>query len=199
MSCCGAFGIDLNAMAQENPRHAPRSRHPMNRNSPPSRSLWPREITGRFVLVSLILFFLVVAGVNVVMMTLAIQTMPGTDVRNSYEASQRFNHDIAAARAQDARGWKAEATLRLSGEGAALAIDLRDEKGAPLPALDVSARLIHPATHALDHKATLRDAGAGRYAAEFAGVGEGAWDLVIEAARNGERLYASRNRVLLKP
>ena len=40
----------------------------------------PRPLTGRMVLFSLLTFFGVVIGVNVIMMRLAIQTLPGTDV-----------------------------------------------------------------------------------------------------------------------
>ena len=36
-----------------------------------------REITGRFVLIAVVSFFLVVIGVNVVMMRLAITTLRG--------------------------------------------------------------------------------------------------------------------------
>ena len=37
-----------------------------------------RPITGRFVLITVVSFFLVVIGVNVVMMRLAVLTLPGT-------------------------------------------------------------------------------------------------------------------------
>jgi len=166
----------------------------MNSQSPARE---PRPITGRFVLVSLILFFLVIFGVNGTMMALAIKTMPGVDVRNSYEASQRFNRDIAAAREQAARGWAADASLRLKGAVAAITLDMRDDKGMAIGGLDVSARLIHPATHAEDHVAKMASAGAGRYVAELADVQRGAWDLVIEASREGARVFTSRSRVFL--
>ncbi len=42
-----------------------------------------RPITGRFVLICLIVFFGLIIAINVVMMKLAIETLPGTDVDES--------------------------------------------------------------------------------------------------------------------
>jgi nitrogen fixation protein FixH len=165
-----------------------------NANSGPAK---PREITGRFVFFALLAFFLVVAAVNGTMMTLAVQTMPGVDVRNSYEASQRFNRDIAAARAQDARGWSANATLRLRGQDALATLELRDAAKAAVAGLEVGIRLAHPATRADDRAARMSEDGMGRYVATIPGVNRGAWDVVIEADRAGERVFTSRNRIVL--
>ena len=47
----------------------------------------PSPLTGRKVLLMLVAFFGVVIGVNVIMMKLAIQTLPGTEVDSAYSAS----------------------------------------------------------------------------------------------------------------
>ena len=46
----------------------------------------PKPLTGGKVLAMLIAFFGVVIGVNMIMMRLAIQTMPGTDVDSAADA-----------------------------------------------------------------------------------------------------------------
>lgn len=157
----------------------------------------PRQITGRFVLITFIAFFGTIALVNGIMMTLAIRTMPGLDVRNGYDASQRYNGEIAAMRDQAARGWIAETTLKLNGAEAAVTIEIRDASGKPVAGLGVSTRLSHPADRKVDHQVVLNESAPGRYAAVFADVTRGAWDLVIDARRGDERVYASRNRVFL--
>ena len=50
----------------------------------------PKPLTGGKVLAMLIAFFGVVIGVNMIMMRLAIQTMPGTDVDSAYAASLAY-------------------------------------------------------------------------------------------------------------
>ncbi|WP_204268087.1 FixH family protein, partial [Escherichia coli] len=55
-----------------------------------------RPITGRFVLITTIAFFAVVITVNMVMMRLAITTLPGTEVDSAYSASLAYQNEIAA-------------------------------------------------------------------------------------------------------
>jgi len=50
----------------------------------------PRPITGRKVLFMMVAFFGVVIGVNLIMMRLAIQTLPGTEVDSAYSASLAY-------------------------------------------------------------------------------------------------------------
>ena len=69
----------------------------------------PKPLTGGKVLLMLIAFFGVVIGVNMVMMRLAIQTLPGTEVDSAYSASLAYEKEIAAARDQNARNWKVDA------------------------------------------------------------------------------------------
>jgi len=47
-------------------------------------SVSPKPLTGAKVLFMLLAFFGVVIGVNMIMMRLAIQTLPGTDVDSAY-------------------------------------------------------------------------------------------------------------------
>ena len=51
----------------------------------PSRT--PRPLTGKMVLFYLVAFFATVIGVNMMMMKLAIDTLPGTEVDSAYRAS----------------------------------------------------------------------------------------------------------------
>src|SRR4051812_50022531 len=85
-----------------------------------SRSLAsPRPLTGRKVLLMLVAFFAVVIGVNVVMMRLAIQTLPGTEVDSAYSASLAYENEIVAAQDQNARKWKVDAHVERGGQGGA--------------------------------------------------------------------------------
>jgi len=68
-----------------------------------------RPVTGRMVLFSLIAFFGVVIGVNMLMMKFAIDTLPGTEVDSAYGASLAYGREIIAARDQNSRSWKVDA------------------------------------------------------------------------------------------
>lgn len=157
----------------------------------------PRVITGRFVLITFIAFFGTIAIVNGIMMTLALTTMPGLEVRNSYDASQGYNGELAAMREQAARGWRVDVTLKLTNGTAPVSVELKDGSGTAVTGLALSARLSHPASRKGDHAIDLNEVSPGRYIAAIPDVARGAWDLSIEARRGDTRQYTSRSRVFL--
>ncbi len=90
----------------------------------------------------LIAFFGVVFGVNFLMMKLAIQTLPGTEVDSAYSASLGYEKEIAAARDQNARNWKVDAHIQRGPDGGAtLQVEARDNSGAADVGLEVSGPL----------------------------------------------------------
>ncbi len=97
------------------PFATPQMRRPVDAGVPSGAGL-----SGRTVLFSLIGFFAVVIGVNVTMMTLAISTMPGTEVESPYLAGIKYNSEISAARAQEARGWRMTSHVDRAGDGRAV-------------------------------------------------------------------------------
>ena len=159
----------------------------------------PRPLSGRTVLVWLVAFFGVVIGVNVVMMKLAIDTLPGTDVDSPYKASLAYNGEIQAAQDQAARRWSVTGHLERNADGAAAVnIEARDARDVPLTGLGFSVRLSRPADKRADRVVALTEREPGRYGGQVSDLGLGQWDLVIEAERGSERLFLSRNRVILK-
>lgn len=158
----------------------------------------PFELTGRMVLFGMIAFFLVVAGVNGIMMTVAIRTMSGVDTRSAYEASQRYNDEIARMQAQAERGWHAEASVQRAASDAGVVLSLTDKAGKPVRGLRVVAALQHPATRAEDRSAALIETAPGRYEATLAGLHGGGWTLAFQAHRGENLLFVSRSRILLK-
>ena len=157
-----------------------------------------RPITGRFVLIAVVAFFAVVIGVNLVMMRLAIATLPGTEVDSAYSASLAYQKEIQAAHQQDRRDWKVEAHVdRQADETARLNVDANAPDGLPLAGLSVVSRLERPTDRRADQAFEMIETSGGRYRGTAHGVAAGQWDLVIEADRDGKRLFLSRNRVVL--
>ena len=149
------------------------------------------RLSGRTVLFSLIGFFAVVIGVNVTMMTLAISTMPGTEVESPYLAGIKYNAEIASARAQEARGWHLTSHVDRAGDGrAVVTIEARDRNGAPLTGLALAVRLARPTDKRADRAfMRRRDAPPAAISARRSDVAAGIWDLEVEADRGGERLF----------
>jgi nitrogen fixation protein FixH len=157
-----------------------------------------RPITGRFVLIAVVSFFAIVIGVNLVMMRLAIATLPGTDVDSAYGASLAYQKEIQAAHQQDKRDWRVGAHVERQPDGIArLNVDAKAGDGLPLAGLSVVSRLERPTDRRADQTFEIRETGGGSYRGTAHGVAAGQWDLVIEADRDGKRLFLSRNRIVL--
>ena len=158
----------------------------------------PKPLTGGKVLAMLIAFFGVVIGVNMIMMRFAIQTMPGTDVDSAYAASLAYEKQIMTAHDQNARNWKVDAQIRRAPDGrATLQVEARDNLGKPVSGLTFQGRLERPIDRRADQPVELAETGIGIYRGNAPLVAAGQWDLVIEGVAAGQRMFLSKNRVVL--
>lgn len=158
----------------------------------------PRELTGRTVLLCLVAFFTVVASVNAVMMTAAVTTFSGVETKNAYQAGVTFAREEAAAEAQESRHWRVNSSLRNEADGLTrVELSAQDRAGQPLAGLEATVSMIHPNDRRLDRPVDMQASAPGR----FSGVvtpSPGQWDLVIELKRDGERLFRSKERIILR-
>ena len=158
----------------------------------------PKPLTGGKVLFMLVAFFAVVIGVNMIMMRLAILTLPGTEVDSAYSASLAYENEIAAAHDQNARNWKVDAHIHrgLDG-GATLQVEARDNSGKPMSGLKFQGRFERPTDRRADQPVALAEMGIGIYRGSAPLIASGQWDLVLEGIAAGRRMFLSKNRVLL--
>jgi nitrogen fixation protein FixH len=164
----------------------------------PASSVSQRPLTGRTVLLMLLAFFGIVIGVNVTMMDLAITTLPGTEVDSAYSASIGYEREITAAHDQEARSWKVDAHIeRDNNGGATLQVEARDDSGRPVAGLKFQGRLERPTDKRADLAVSLSEVGIGIYRGTAVAVAPGQWDLVLEGDQAGQRMFLSKNRVLL--
>lgn len=157
----------------------------------------PREITGRRVLFMLLAFFGVVIGVNLIMARYAVTTFSGLETESSYKAGLAFKGEERAAEQQAARQWEVDIHLgSLGGGGRSIEVRAVDKAGASLSNLVATARLEHPTDARRDVVLDLEPVGNGQYRANTEAP-SGQWDLIIDFAQSGERVFRSRNRVQL--
>lgn len=157
----------------------------------------PREVTGRMVLSWVVGFFAVIIGVNAFMAHQALSTFGGVDTDSSYRAGQVFEREVAMAKAQDAQHWQVDAKVTPSAGDAILDIVARDASGAPLAGLTATALFARPTDRRLDREVAVSEDTLGHFRGS-AEIPAGQWDLVIELSRQGERLFRSKNRIVLR-
>ena len=157
-----------------------------------------KPLTGWTVLLYLVGFFGVVMSVNGIMAYAALSTMSGTDTDSAYQAGRMYEHDVAMAKAQDARHWHVDAKVATAPTGARrLDVVARDAAGRPLSGIALSAVFERPTDGRLDQTVAVAEDAPGRFHGSAA-IAPGQWDLVIELTRAGEPMFRSRNRIVLK-
>jgi nitrogen fixation protein FixH len=156
------------------------------------------QVTGWMVLGFMIAFFAVIVGVNAFMAHAAITTFGGVETASSYQAGQTFERDVARAKTQDAQHWQVDAKLTRAADGTTLLdITAHDGAGAPVGGVTASAQFARPTDRRLDRSIAVQQTGPGHFVGN-AELAAGQWDLVIELSRQDERLFRSKNRVILK-
>jgi len=121
----------------------------------------PQEapFTGRKMLLIIVTFFGVIIAVNGTMLTFAVKTFGGLVVGNSYVASQRFNQDIAIAKAQPIRGW----TLDVQTDETRVIVTVHDRDGSPLRDLDMTFNIARPTHDRSTLTVPMQETQSGRY------------------------------------
>ena len=158
----------------------------------------PRELTGWMVLYLIVAFFAVVIGVNAFMAHEALSTFGGVETDSSYKAGQMFERDVAMAKAQDAQHWRVDAKVTATADGGALLdIVARDASGVPLTGMTATALFARPTDQRLDRTVAVTEDGAGHFRGN-ADITAGQWDLIIELTRQGNRLFRSKNRIVIR-
>lgn len=187
MSCCGAY-----VMPVELPAKAP----PGGSSPAPERGEF--VLTGRHVLLMLLAFFGVIGLVNAYFITVALKTLPGTEVKSPFEENQRFNRGLETIATQDRKGWQVDVITGGLKAGGPLSVQLRDRAGVPILGMAVSVTLQRPTDARRDHALTLKEQGNGVYAVAVPEVEPGVWRVVLEVKRGTEREFYSEGRVVTK-
>ena len=109
-----------------------------------------------------------------------------------------FEHDVAMAKAQDAQHWQVDAKVTPRGDGSARPRHRRARRGRaqPLTGMAATAMFARPTDRRLDRTVTVSEDAPGHFHGST-DVAAGQWDLVIELSRQGERLFRSKNRVVI--
>ena len=133
----------------------------------------------------------VVIVVNGIMATFALGTWTGLETEGHYRKGLAYNENLAAARAQEERGWKVEVEVAAGG---ALNVSFRDNDGVPLEDLAVQVLAVRPTHEGYDVAGDLTHVGEGRYRGRLDLPLSGQWELRVHAFR-GKIAYQMSKRI----
>ncbi|MCC7282000.1 MAG: FixH family protein [Acetobacteraceae bacterium] len=151
----------------------------------------PDPRRGSWIPYAFVAGMLLVVAVNGVLVYAALSTFTGVTVANAYDRGRGYNQVLAEAARQAALGWRAE----VSWAGSGVRVAVTDHDGLP-----VGGRLDGLLVRPLEGTAwplALSAAGAGRWAADAAGLSPGQWEarLVLHGPA-GERLDIRRRIIV---
>jgi nitrogen fixation protein FixH len=153
----------------------------------------------RWIPWAFVAFFGVVFAANGAMVAVAVATWTGMSVEGSpYDRGLAYNETLAAARAQEALGWRVGFEFESHDPtGGALDFTLADRAGHPLPGALVRARFVCPSHQGHDFELDLPETATGRYGAEVELPLPGLWEVRVRAARGGHS-YQLTERILAR-
>lgn len=147
-------------------------------------------LTGRVVLICLLVAFSVVITVNGVLIAASIASFTGETQPKSYANGLDFNQTLNKVAAQHRRGWKVDSQFENVRPGVAhLTATYLDANSAPLPALTVTAAFARPTQEDHDFEITLKNAGEGHYSADVEFPLAGKWNIRLLAEHDNEPPY----------
>jgi len=159
-----------------------------------------KELTGRHVLLSVIVFFAVLFIVNGAFIYAAVTSFRGEDVERSYRQGLDYNQTLKARRAQAELGWEAMVNVQTSGITVSgtpvqkLFVRITDSQGRALSNVNITGRLRHPVDTDLDFPLSFN---SGDPAVSSFEIGSGRWTFEAEVVRGDDR-FAFRKDIVLE-
>lgn len=142
-------------------------------------------------------FFIGLAIVDGIMVTLALRTHTGTVSAHPYEEGLAYNRTIAAAEAQAALGWHAAFEfVQQSAQQGEVWFALEDAQGTPLSMQHVRVEFTRPTSRGHDFELPLLQEGT-QYRAHVAFPLQGLWEMRVHAAR-GDTPFQQSRRIVVK-
>lgn len=156
------------------------------------------KVSGRMVLVALVAFFSVVAGVNAIMATLAIRTFGGLEAGNAYRAGLEFSRELQAAKDQQAKNIQVDVTTAKLPDGTtSFRMTTKNLAPAEMTGVQAKVELRHPADSRRDHVIVLTRSPDGSFSGTTQ-VERGQWNARLSLEKGDVRVFRSINRITIE-
>lgn len=153
------------------------------------------RLTGKRVAAIFAAFVLTFVTVDLFMWKMASSSFRGLVTQEAFREGVKYDQKIAAAHAQDERGWKVEAHVDpLIGGVAKITIRAADKAGKELVGMRAQATFSHPTDIARDVVVEMKETGLGVYTGQAA-VQAGSYNLLTRLFEGEKEMFFSRNRL----
>ncbi len=157
-----------------------------------------KKFTGKHFLISILSFFGVIIGMNVVFVYFATNTWTGLSKDNAYVDGLNYNKTIEAAQVQSALKWQSQLSLTSIGDQYLLSFELEDQHAQKLSGFKVEAKIGRPTLQDHDQNLVLAESKAGIYEATFDLPLNGQWHVSLQAMSADDKPYQIEQRFFVK-
>jgi len=141
--------------------------------------------------------FLVVVGVNGVMIWFAATSWTGLVTDRPYDRGLDYNRNLEAAAAMAALGWQVKLVAATRTDGTReFVLEAREESGEPLAGLVIEGKLERPVHEGADRELVFAPVGPGLYRAVLDALPPGQWQAHLRLTRGAQRFVLSERLVL---
>jgi len=152
------------------------------------------RLTGKHIIVTLLVFFGVIFSVNGLFLYKSITSFPGEDIKQSYRQGLAFNETLENRASQRASGWEADLAI----DGADITLSILDTGGIPVRGLSIVGLLKHPTETDLDVPLTFNAQADGSYVAVLGVSVIGKRFLTTKAQTTDGFVFETKNELWLK-
>ena len=149
----------------------------------------------RKFLAILVSAFVVVSGVNGLMIWYALSSWSSLVSDSAYQDGLGFDSVLAESRAEAALGWKADIQYHPTGR---ISVRLADASGKPLAGMALSLVLLRPTQEGVDRSSPLAEVAPGMYEAAIRPPLPGQWDVRVTVKSNGRIRFHAGQRVIVE-
>lgn len=154
----------------------------------------PRPITGRHVLIAILVFFGVIFAVNGVFLYVSLRTHPGVTTEDAYRKGLQYNRTLEELDRQRALGW----TVAFAQDGGMVTLRLTGAGGTALAGVSVALEARRPASDSEDRILVLEETSPGTYRATGPALAPGRWILLCRVGDAAGHRYHSETEILVK-
>ena len=155
---------------------------------------FPRPITGRHVLIAMIVFFGVIFAVNGVFLYVSLETHPGVTTEDAYRKGLNYNRELDERDRQNALGW----VVAVSHDGGIATVRLTGAGGGMLTGMTVALEAHRPASDAEDRVLAVEETAPGVFRATGPALSQGRWILLCRLSDAAGHRFHSETEILVK-
>ncbi len=157
-------------------------------------------LTGRKVLIILLISFGIVFAVNGYMVYLAMSEFRNVKIQNTYQRGRTFQKSAEEQVQQNQLGWSVRVdSARLGASQKVITMTVLDQDNQPIEGVNINAHVENPVNESGDRPVLMSSSEPGIFQGAIENLHDGQWVFVFDIVRDGQKLYSDGVKLVFTP